>query len=82
MQTALLTVGDTGVFLQPLCVRVRLSVTGIGHFTVLVDGSASVYVPGEHEIESNGDYHDQVDQEQDRHPVEPHRGLHLPGETI
>lgn len=60
----------------------RLSVAGIGHFAVFVGGLASAYVPGEREIDDEDGHQDQIDQEQHGHPVEPHSGLHLPGETV
>ncbi|CAL1682709.1 unnamed protein product [Lasius platythorax] len=78
----LFAVRDTSIFaLQSLCVRMNLAVAGIRHLAVLVGGFASADVPGEHEINDDDNHEAQGDQEYYGHPVEPFRGLHLPGKT-
>lgn len=59
----------------------NLAVTGIRHLAILVGGFAFADAPGKHEINDDTNHEAQVDQEQNGHPVEPFRRLHLPNKA-
>lgn len=57
------------------------AVTGVRYLAVLVSGSAFAEVPVDREADNDDDHEAQVHQKRHGHSAEPHRVLHLPGES-
>lgn len=59
----------------------NLAIARIRHLAVLVSRFASTDVPDEDEVNDDDNHEAQNDEEHYGHPVEPFRGLHLPGKA-
>jgi len=57
----------------------NFAITGIRYFAVFMGGFAFTDVPGQHKVTDNSDHQAQIDKKCHSQPVEPHCGLHFPG---